>query len=177
MNVWLKEISLKDDKTYYDLLMELSNYKDVYARPVQGDMEFSEFEYFKQARVDMKNGESLPEGVMPTTTYWVMEENLPIGYATLKHQIDLNSPGGHFGLCLKKEWQNKGIGSIVSELLSRIAYEDLGIKEVVYTAKEENKQSQRSLEKIGATLISIHDGYHFYSVDLSKKYKKEGRKV
>ena len=124
----------------------------------------------------MAKEDNLPSNVFPTSTYWVMDEDIPIGYATLKHKIDENKPGGHLGCCLKKEYQNKGIGTIVSNQLSQIAYYDLDIKELVYTSKNENIQSQKSLEKIGAELTSIHDGYHFYKVDLEKKYENIERR-
>ena len=178
MNIWLKEITSEDGKEYYDILMELSSYKDAYAKPLWDDeMSLENFEYFKQVRLKMKDASNIPESVMPTSTYWIMNESEPIGYATLKHKIDPNKPGGHFGCCLIKRYQNKGIGSLVADELSRIAFEDLGIEEVIYTSKNENIQSQKSVDKIGATLIGIHDGYHFYSVDLRKKFNKEGRNV
>ena len=176
-NIWLKEISIADDLSYCDLLIELANYEDAYAKPVPSDFAYEEFESFKRMRMKMAIGEDLPSYVMPTSTYWVMEDNVPIGYATLKHRIDPNKPGGHLGCCLKRSVQNRGIGTIVANLLSEIAYNNYGITELIYTSKDENIQSQKSLEKIGATLVSIHDGYHFYAVDLTKKYGKEGRMI
>lgn len=170
MNIWLKEISVDDGDEFGNLLIELSRYKDVYARPVPDDFELEEFDSFKKTRVKMALGEDLPSHVKRTSTYWVMDDNTPIGYATLKHEIDINKPGGHYGLCLKKEYQNKGLGTIVSDMLSDIAYNQLGITEVVFTSKNENVQSQKSVDKIGATLFKVQDGYHFYSLDLEKKY-------
>ena len=170
MNIWLKEISVDDGEVFGNLLIELSRYPDVYARPVPSDFEMEEFEGFKKTRVKMATGENLPSYVKPTSTYWVMDDNIPVGYATLKHEIDMNKPGGHFGLCLKKEYQNKGLGTVISDMLSEIAYTQFGITEVIFTSKNENIQSQKSVAKIGATLIKVQDGYHFYSLDLVKKY-------
>lgn len=176
MNIWLKEIEYSDDQKFCDLLIELANYENVYARPVPSDFKYEDFVYFKEARIKMANNDNLPNNVIPTNTYWVMNEEQPIGYATLKHRIDENIPGGNFGCCLKKDYQNKGIGSIVSKQLSEIAYYDLNITEVIYTSKNENIQSQKSLENIGAELIGIHDGYHFYKVNLEEKYKNTERR-
>ena len=173
MNIWLKEIDINDGYIYCELLLELASYENVHARPVPSDFSKEDFEFFKKARVQMAEGINLPKNVTKTSTYFVMNNDTPIGYATLKHEIDINTPGGHLGLCLKKEYQNKGIGTIVSELLSKIAYHDLGIEKLVYTSKNENIQSQKSLSNIGATLTGIHDGYHFYEVDLTKKYNKK----
>lgn len=173
MNIWLKELSMSDDKVYCDLLIELAKYEDVYARPVPKDFLYSEFEDFKKNRIRMRENDNLPSYVIPTSTFWVMDGDNPIGYETLKHRIDMDKPGGHFGLCLKKEYQNKGIGSIVSELLSKIAYYKLGIDEVIYTSKDENIQSQKSVEKIGGNLVKIEDGYHFYTISLKEKFEKE----
>ena len=177
-NYWLKEVGLDDGKEYCDLLIELSDYDDVYARPVPKGFTYEDFDYFKAGRVQLAKGEDLPSNVIKTSTYWVMDNDIPVGYATLKHRIDEGKPGGHFGLCLKKDVQNKGIGMFVSSELSRIAYEELGIDKVVFTSKDENIQSQRSVEKIGAQLVSIHDGYHFYELDLVKKMNEiKGRKI
>lgn len=176
MNIWLKAVDINDDDKYCDLLIELASYHDAYARPVPRDFTKDDFDTFKKARIKMANGVDLPSYVVPTSTYFIMDGEYPVGYATLKHKIDPNVPGGHFGCCLKKEYQNKGIGGMVSEMLSNIAYYDLGIEKVIYTSKCENIQSQRSVHKIGATLIGMHDGYYFYEMDLVKKYSEEGKK-
>ena len=173
--IWLKEVSVNDGEEFCDLLIELANYDEAYAKPVPGDFSKDDFQSFKEARVQMALGENLPSYVVPTSTYWIMDQNEAIGYATLKHWVDPNKPGGHLGCCLKRSHQNQGLGTIVANKLSEIAYNNLGITELVYTSKDENIQSQKSLEKIGAKLVSTHDGYHFYVVDLSKKYGKEER--
>ncbi|MBQ6840629.1 MAG: GNAT family N-acetyltransferase [Bacilli bacterium] len=178
MNIWLKEVNVNDGQEFCDLLIELASYPDAYAKPVPSDFTQDNFESFKAARVKLAIGEDIPSYAIPTSTYWVMDEEEAIGYATLKHYVDPNKPGGHLGCCLKKSAQNKGIGTLVADKLSKIAYTNLGITELVYTSKDENIQSQKSLEHIGAKLVSCHDGYHFYVVDLSKKYEnEEGRKL
>ena len=175
MNIYLKPIEIEDGQEYCDLLIELARYKDVYARPVPSDFEPHEFESFKKYRVQMAAGIDLRPGVSQTNTYWVMDDVSPIGYATLKHEVDLSKPGGHFGCCLKKDYQNKGIGTIVSNELSKIAYNDLGIEEVIFTSKNENEQSKRSVANIGGTLIKIENGYHFYKVNIKEKLEQLGK--
>ena len=177
MDIWLKEIELEDGIEYLELLNELSSYDDVYAKPVPEPIAKEDYLDFKKAKIKMMLNDDLPEGKVQTSTYWVMKNSTPIGYATLKHKILENTPGGHFGLCLRKEYQNKGIGSIVSKLLSKIAYEDIGIEEVIYTAKKENIQSQKSLDNIGAEFVKEYNGFYYYKVDLNKKFNKEGRNI
>lgn len=176
MDIWLKEVDINDDDKYCNLLIELASYHDVYARPVPSDFSKDDFDSFKKARIQMASGLDLPSFVVPTNTYFVMKGDIPIGYATLKHKLNPNTPGGHLGCCLKKEYQNNGIGRVVSELLSKVAYYDLGIEKLVYTSKCENIQSQRSIGKMGATFVGGRDGYYFYEVDLVKKYNNEGKK-
>lgn len=174
MEIWLKEVSNNDGIEYFNLLNELSSYQDVYAKPIPEPIDYNEYKDFIAARVKLSQTYETFNRI-PTTTYWVMNINEPIGYATLKHKADFDKVGGHLGCCLKKEYQNKGIGKIVSEELSKIAYEDLGIDKIIYTSKNENKQSQRSLEKIDANFICSKDGYRFYEVDLTKKYGEKRR--
>ena len=170
MNIWLKEIELDDGIEYFKLLNELASYTDVYAKPIPEPMPFEDFDDYKKAKIKIKLGEY--KNVSPVSTYWVMNENEPIGYATLKHDADYEKVGGHFGCCLKKDYQNKGIGSVVSSKLSQIAYEDLGLEEVIYTSKKENIQSQMSLKNIGAEYILEKDGYYFYKVNLGRMFNK-----
>ena len=174
MNIWLRPIEIEDTQEYCDLLIELARYDDVYARPVPSDFEPSDFDSFKKTRVKMSLEKVRPT-IPITNTYWVMEDISPIGYATLKHEIDLSKPGGHFGCCLKIEYQNKGIGSIVANLLSNIALNELGIEEIVYTSKNENEHSKRSVKNIGGTLIKVENGYHFYKVNLKEKQIEKGK--
>ena len=175
MNIWLKEINIEDGEEYCNCLLELAHYPDAYARPVPSDFTAEEFPSFKNTRVKMKNGIPERPNIPKTTTFWVMDGEKPIGYATLKHTVDITKPGGHFGCCLVKEYQNKGVGTIVANELSRIAFEELGIEEVVYTSKDENIQSQKSVEKMGGTLIGIHDGYHFYKINIKEKLEERGK--
>ena len=175
MNIWLKEISIEDGIEYCNCLLKLASYPDAYARPVPSDFTSEEFESFKEARVKMFNGIPERPNIPKTNTYWVMDGEKPIGYATLKHTVDMTKPGGHFGCCLIKEYQNKGVGTIVSNLLSEIAVNDIGLEEVLFTSKDENIQSQKSVEKMGGKLIGIHDGYHFYMMNIKQKLEERGR--
>ena len=43
MNIWLKELSIDDDKEYYELLNELSSYDNVYAKPLKNPILYEEF--------------------------------------------------------------------------------------------------------------------------------------
>lgn len=174
MNIWLKKIDISDGDEYLHVLKELAQYPDAYARPVPRDFEDDEFTSFKVTRVKMFDGLPNKPNIPKTNTYWVMDDNNPVGYATLKHTVDMNKPGGHFGCCLLKEYQNKGVGSIVADLLSQIAYEELGIDEVIYTSKDENIQSQRSVSKIGGELIKEQDGYKYYKVNIKEKMQERG---
>lgn len=175
MQINLKPIELEDGQEYCDLLIELASYEDAYAKPVPSDFQPEEFVDFKKARIRMALGIDLPPSVVKTNTYWVQDDITPIGYATLKHEVDLSKPGGHFGCCLKKEYQNKGIGTIVSDLLSEIALYELGIDEIIFTSKAENEQSIRSVAKIGGTYIKTENGYHFYKVNLKDKVPQKSK--
>ena len=172
MNIWLKEIEEDDGQEYLDCLNELACYSDVFAKPIPEIITMEEFDSYKRTRIKMFNGIKERPNVPKTNTYWIILDNKPIGFATLKHTADLNKPGGNYGCCLLKEYQNKGIGKIVSDLLSKIAYEELGIEEVIFTSKNENTQSQASIEKIGAKLVDIHDGYHYYILNLKEIFDK-----
>ena len=104
--------------------------------------------------------------------YLYEENNKVLGFIHVDSHFEIMDL---INIVVLKEYQNKGIGSIVADELSKIAYEELGINDIIYTSKMENIQSQRSLEKIGATFINAHDGYHYYTVNLKEKYETKGR--
>ena len=173
MEIYLQKLSPEDGKKYYDTIITLSGYPDAYAKPLPDtDMTFEEFQGFLEIREKMSQG--LFKGRAPVTTYWVMDGDNPIGYATLKHVTE-DKVGGNYGLCLLKEYQNKGIGTIVSDQLSEIAYNDLGLKEVIFTSKKENIQSQKSVAHMGMIPYAEHDGYIFYKLNLEEKFKGRER--
>jgi len=176
MEIWLKPLEITDDLKYYNVLMELASYENAYARPIPEKFEYNEFLDFLNNRIRLANNENLPNNIVPTNTYWVMDKDIPIGYATLKHYADFLKPGGHTGCTLLTSYQNKGIGSMVAKELETIALNELGLTDIIYTSKDENIQSQKSVEKIGGELVTAHDGYHYYKVDLIKKYNLEERK-
>lgn len=170
MEIWLKKLENSDGLEYYDALMKLVSENNKFAKPIPEKIEYDDFKYFINARIRLANNDNLKEGVVPTNTYWVVNKDKVIGYATLKHYADYEKPGGHTGLTLLKEYQNKGIGLIVSNYLENIALNELGIKELIYTSNIDNIQSQKSVMKIGGELVSVHNNYCFYKLDLVKKY-------
>lgn len=171
MDIWLKKLESTDGLEYYNVLMKLVS-DNTYAKPIPEKFEYEDFKDFINARIRLANNDNLKPNIVPTNTYWVMYKDKIIGYATLKHYADYNKPGGHTGLTLLKEYQNKGLGTIVSSYLEYIALNELGIEELIYTSNIDNIQSQKSVMKIGGELVCVHDNYCFYKLDLVKKYNK-----
>ena len=175
MNIWLKELSIDDGKEFFDLLMNLTNDNSIYNRLIPDDFSIEEYESFKRTRLKLKNDSDLPEFITPASTYWIMNDNIPIGYGIIRHRLSFNQKGGHLGICLKKEYQTNEIRIIVSNLMSDIAYNDLDINEIVYVVNEDNEKNKQIVHEIGGVLIYKKDNNCFYKVDLEEKFRKERR--
>lgn len=127
MNIWLKPLELEDGDEFFEILSTLSKYDDFKARPVPDFFKKEDYETFKRATLRMANNDNLPSCIIPTNTYWIMHEEAPIGYATLRHYLHELSSDGYIKYSLLKQYQNQGLENIIENMLETIAIEELGI--------------------------------------------------
>lgn len=108
-------------------------------------------------------GIDLPEGYVPATTFWLVEDGAMVGYGNIRHRLTpaLERHGGHIGYAVKTTKWGKGYGTIQLGLLLKEAA-NLGIEKVLLTCYDENIASARVMEKNGGilqdTIESIIDG-------------------
>jgi predicted acetyltransferase len=112
--------------------------------------------FAKQSR-----GEGLPEGWVPGTTLFLVDDERILGVANIRHWLTehLERFGGHVGYSVRPSERCKGYAT---ELLRRVveyAGETLGIDRLLVTCGAENVASARVIEKCGGVLEdeSFHD--------------------
>jgi predicted acetyltransferase len=73
----------------------------------------ADFQSMVQFLLDSENGENLPEGWVPDSTYWLVTEDQQIvGAVNIRHTLTdklLNS-GGHIGYGIRPSERRKGYG-------------------------------------------------------------------
>ncbi|MGB0592060.1 MAG: GNAT family N-acetyltransferase [Myxococcota bacterium] len=96
---------------------------------------------------DHRRGERLPEGWVPSTTwFWASEEGLQ-GVINLRHCLTpfLEDFGGHVGYAVAPEFRRRGIATAMLAGVVRAAQE-LGIPRLLVTCDAQNRASARTIE-------------------------------
>ncbi len=92
----------------------------------------------------------LGEGVVPASTYWLVDKGEFIGHVSVRHALDdsLKRRGGHIGYAIRPSKHGLGYGSNILKLVLPHA-KQLGIQSVLVTCDKENLASRRIIEKNG----------------------------
>lgn len=102
---------------------------------------------------DHRRGERLPEGWVPSTTwFWASEEGLQ-GVINLRHRLTpfLEDFGGHVGYAVAPEFRRRGIATaMLAGVVS--AAQELGIPRLLVTCDAQNRASARTIELNGGRL-------------------------
>ena len=106
------------------------------------------FDSFLASLKDAREGRNLPEGYVPQTVYWLVEENKFIGRVSIRHILtdNLLILGGHIGYAIRPSERKKGYGSMALRLALQKAKE-LGIEKALVTCSKENIVSRKIIEK------------------------------
>jgi len=107
---------------------------------------------------DQSRGVGLPEGWVPNTTFWLVDNGEYIGSGNIRHTLTdrLERFGGHIGYEIRPSRWGKGYGTMLLRLLLPEAAK-LGIKSALVTCAANNTASKRIIEKNGGVLIDCID--------------------
>ena len=114
----------------------------------------SNFEAHVETVLSGARGENLPEGFVPQTTFWLIDDGVYVGQVRIRHHINhqfLKTIGGHIGYSIRPSKRGKGYGSNILELALPKAKE-LGINRVLVTCDATNIASRKIIEKNGGVL-------------------------
>jgi len=67
---------------------------------------------------DFREGLNVPEGFVPSTTYWLVNEGELVGVSSFRHHLNerILHAGGHIGLGIRPSQRGRGFGKILLEL-------------------------------------------------------------
>lgn len=146
--------SIKYNQSYLDALEESKDEVGVtiLRKPKEGEP-FEEF--IKNIQSESK-GLHLPEGWVPATELWLIDNEVFIGYVSIRHSLTdhLLKIGGHIGYWIRPSKRNMGYGKKILGL-SLSEAKNLGISKVLITCDDTNIGSRRIIEDNGGILENI----------------------
>jgi predicted acetyltransferase len=140
------------EKSYRGYIRELG---DSERYPFTLDFEFDDFPAFVARLYNCSLGIDLPDGGVPHTTFWLVENGEIVGVSSLRHRLTdrLKRLGGHIGFGVRPSAQGRGVAK---ELLRRTLSKAgrLGISEVLVICLRDNIASSRVIRAVGGRLES-----------------------
>lgn len=103
--------------------------------------------YIERAEKD-ERGIDLQELWVPSSTFWLIDNNKIIGRLNLRHRLNNNliKRGGHIGYYIRKKYRHQGYGTQILKLALPKARQ-LGLKKVLITCDNDNVASWKIIEK------------------------------
>ena len=102
-------------------------------------------EYIKGLR-DAERGIGLPDGYVPSTSFWLMDDDNWVGAFAIRHRLTphLEQEGGHIAGNISPKYRGK-YSSFVGAKLCLEKARKLGLKRVLITCDERNIASYRAI--------------------------------
>ena len=107
--------SVEYEQSYRAYIQELG---DEVRYPFPLDFDHSDFPQLLRRIQDFSDGVNLPEGWVPSTTWWLVEGTELVGVSNLRAFLDdkLRYVGGHIGLGIRPTRRGAGLGKLLLKL-------------------------------------------------------------
>lgn len=101
-----------------------------------------------------EQGIGLPEGYVPATTFWLIDNDHFIGEICIRHELTptLLKFGGHIGYEIRYSETRKGYGTKMLAMVLPWCKNELHLPKVMLTCDDDNIGSQKIIEKNGGIL-------------------------
>ena len=164
--LYLKRISVDDGIEVYNMLQEIRSNDNGFHNKVYG-MPYNQFKAWLEHECSVDNG-NLEDWMVPQTSYWLFNDELPLGYGRIRHCLNdnLRETSGHIGYALRSTERGKGYGNQILFLLLNEC-QKLNIKEVQIGANSDNIASNKVILKNGGVLFRNSKNKNFYHIDLA----------
>lgn len=160
--VYLRQLSVSDGSDVYDLLQHIGEEENAFKNPVK-KMSYDEFKQWLIQQDDWSKNESLPDGYVGQTCFWLFVDNVPVGFGKIRHALTSQSRqiGGNIGYAVSSLYRGKGYGSILLQILLEKA-EEMRIEEKLLTVEKFNYASKRVIEKNGGKMVHENNYRWFF---------------
>mgnify|MGYP002624781429 CR=1 FL=1 len=152
----LRALKSEDTKKLYEFFQQLPASENGKNNTAHG-LSYEEFTEWVKKQIDYSKGKNLPDGYVPSTTYVLYINEIPVGVSNLRHHLcpALEIDGGHIGTHVLPKYRGKGYGNIIKHETLKKAKE-IGIKSVLIFNHDDNIPAWKSSEKMGGKLDSIN---------------------
>ena len=157
MSVVLARPSAIYEQSYRAYIEELGD-EERYPFPL--DFEHADFPALLRRLDDFEQGRGVPEGFVPSSTYWLVENGELVGVSNLRHHLNerIRRAGGHIGMGIRPGARGRGLGVLLLGLTIEEARKR-GIGELHIHCHKHNAASARMILSNGGVLDSeIEDG-------------------
>lgn len=162
-SIYLRQLSLEDSMDCYELLQHIGKAENDFTNPVS-EMSFEEFKIWLKQQDEWSKGSKLPDGYVPQYCYWLIDNNIPVGFGKIRLGLTEQSrrEGGNIGYAIDSRYRGKGYGTKLLSLLLQKSKE-LGNEEILITVKKYNYSSKGVAVKNGCTIIKETDDWWYLS--------------
>lgn len=159
---YLKQLSVDDGEAFYEMLQRIEAEVFAMHNEVNG-ASYPEYKTWLAKMDDWANERNLPEGYVKQVTYWLMADDVPVGYARLRYKLTEKSReyGGSFGYAIDPIQRKKGYGFILINKLIALAKEE-GIDEFFSMVDKNNVASNKIMLKNGGYIFKENEKYNYF---------------
>lgn len=138
--------------SYINYIDELGS-EERYPFPL--DFEHDDFKAMLQRIKDFQTGINLPDGYVPSTTYWLMQDDEIVGCTNVRHYLNshIEHCGGHIGLGIRPRYRGQGFGKKLMKMSIEKA-QLLGNDPIHIHCHSNNQASRSTIEACGGRLDS-----------------------
>ncbi len=140
------------EESYRSYIAELGD-EERYPFPL--DFEHEDFAALLQKVAELADGVNVPDGFVPSTTFWLVQDGEILGVSNLRHFLNarIRHCGGHIGLSIRPSARGRGLGNRLMAMTIQKA-RDRGIGEVHVHCAKGNVGSTRMIRANGGVLES-----------------------
>jgi len=145
------------EHSYNGYIVELGD-EDRYPFPL--DFAHHVFVALLQRLADIARGVNIPQGFVPSSTFWLIEDGELVGVSNLRHYLNarIRHCGGHIGVGIRPSCRGRGLGSELMALTIQVARQR-SIDAIHLHCHKENAASARMIVSNGGLLHSeVADG-------------------
>ena len=84
--LYLRPAARNDGEEFYDMLQHIGREENGFLNNAYG-IPYDEFPAYLARKVDMAQGIGLEDWMVPASTYWLMDGNVPVGQGNLRHRL------------------------------------------------------------------------------------------
>lgn len=145
-----------DFKTSYRAYIDELADEERYPFPL--DFDHTDFSAMLEKIEQFRLGIELPEGYVPSTTYWLVKEQCIVGVSNLRHRLNDNIryAGGHIGLGIRPSWRRSGAGKALLNM-TLLRAKAMGIGPIHIHCYADNRPSMALIKACGGVLDSSED--------------------